>query len=258
LVKRKGFPSVGENVIVTVTRITPYSAMCALDEYPKKEGMIHVSEVTGKWVRDIRNYVKMNKSYVAKVIRLDEERGHINLSLKRVPKQAKDRKLQDFKHEQKAEKYLEVVGKKMKLTLDEAYDKIGFELQDKFGDMFKAFNEGFKSPDPLVRRGIDEKLAKVIHEVAKEHIKLKEIKIKAELDLTYYTGDGVKRVKKFLTELTNKYGLSVNYISAPKYSIETKSKDPKASQQLLRKTLTEAVATVGKEGVASFKIEGEK
>ena len=84
MVKRKGFPSVGEVVLVTVKNITPYSALCTLDEYPGKEGMIHVSEVSGKWVRDIKKFVKKGKQYAAKVTRTDESKGHINLSLKRL------------------------------------------------------------------------------------------------------------------------------------------------------------------------------
>lgn len=89
MVKRKGFPSEGEVVLITVKNITPYSALCSLNEYPGKEGMIHVSEVSGKWVRDIKKFVKQNKQYAAKVIRVDEIKGHINLSFKRLSKKSK-------------------------------------------------------------------------------------------------------------------------------------------------------------------------
>jgi len=257
MVKRKGFPSFGEIVIVNVINITPYSALCKLEEYPGKEGMIHISEVSGKWVRDIKKFVKLNKTYVAKVVNVDEQKGHINLSLKRVSKIDKTRKMQDYKKEQKAEKILEKIAKKQKITLDKAYEKIGFELQEEFGDMFKAFDIASKTPEVLVQRGIPKSLVDIIHKVAKESIQRKKIKIKAELEVKFYTGDGVEKTKQFLNGLINKYGVNIKYISAPKYSVETKSDNPKLAQKELTKQLTDAISDI-KDGEANFRIMGEK
>jgi len=257
MVKRKGFPSIGEIVIVNVINITPYSALCKLEEYPGKEGMIHISEVSGKWVRDIKKFVKLNKTYVAKVVNVNEQKGHINLSLKRVSKIDKTRKMQDYKKEQKAEKILEKIAKKQKITLDKAYEKIGFELQEEFGDMFKAFDIASKTPEVLVQKGIPKSLVNVIHGVAKESIQRKKIKIKAELEVKFYTGDGVEKTKKFLNDLINKYGVNIKYISAPKYSIEIKSDNPKLAQKELTKQLTDAISDI-KDGEANFRIMGEK
>lgn len=253
MVKKRGFPSINENVIVSVIRITPYSSLCKLEEYPGKEGMIHISEVSGKWVRDIRNFIKPNKTYVVKVLRVDEKKGHINLSLKRVSSRDKKRKMQSYKREQKAERLLEKIAKKQKSTLDNIYEKIGYDLQDKFGEMFEAFNAAFKSPDPLIRRGIKKKWAKIIHEVAKENIKRKKVEIKTELNLVFHTGDGVDRTKKFLKNLINKYGVDVKYISAPRYSVVLESEEPKRTQKKLEKLLTKETSKV-KGGVASFKM----
>jgi translation initiation factor 2 subunit 1 len=248
---------VKEKVIVTVINITPYSALCKLEEYPGKEGMIHISEVSGKWVRDIKKFVKLNKTYVAKVVRLDEKKGHINLSLKRVARIEKTRKMEDYKREQKAEKILEKIAKKKKISLDEAYEKIGFGLQENFGDMFKAFDIASKTPELLVQRGVSKDWVDVIHKVSKESIKRKKIKIKTELQVKFFTGDGIERVKEFLNELSNKYGVNVKYISAPKYSAEIESENPKLAQKELIKKLTTATSSI-KDGEASFKLMGEK
>lgn len=175
MVKKKGFPSDGELVLVTVKNITPYSALCMLDEYPGKEGMIHVSEVAGKWVRDIKTFVKQDKQYVAKVTGVNQEKGHINLSLKRVSKREGDRKIQDSKKEDHAEKMLEDIGKKLGLNLNQTYEKIGYQLQEIFGDMFVAFNTALENPELLKRRGIDEKYIKLMEEISKENIQKKRV-----------------------------------------------------------------------------------
>jgi len=256
MVKRKGFPSVGEVVLVTVKTITPYSALCSLNEYPRKEGMIHVSEVSGKWVRDIRKFVKQNKQYPAKVMRVDKIKGHISLSLKRLSKKDRERKIQNYKNEERAEKMLALVGKKLGMNLDEVYEKLGYELQDVFGYMFIAFNLAFEDTKQLIRRGIDEKYVKIIGEVAKENIQKKEVKIKAILDLKFFTGDGIDRVKEFLNSLHDKYKWEIKYISAPRYSIEIKTNNPKQAEKKFRETLEKEVSNI-KDGIASFKIGGD-
>ena len=261
MVKRKGFPSEGEVVLVTVKTITPYSALCSLNEYPRKEGMIHVSEVTGKWVRDIKKFVKKDKQYAAKVTRINKERGHINLSLKRLSKKAKDKKIQDFKKEEHAEKMLGIMAKKLGLNLDQAYEKIGYDLQEIFGDMFVAFGHAFENPEVLKRRGVDEKYIKLMVEIAKENIQKKEMDIKATLDLRFFTGDGVDRIKEFLNSLTNKYKWKIKYISAPRYSIEIKTNNPKQAEREFRKNLEKEISKIKnnnlKNVVVSFKIGGE-
>ena len=254
MVKRKGFPTEGEVVLITVKTITPYSALCTLNEYPRKEGMIHVSEVSGRWVRDIKKFVKQNKQYAAKVTRVDEEKGHINLSLKRLSKKAKEKKLQDYKQEERAEKMLGLVGKKLGIeSIDEAYEKIGYELQEIFGDMFAAFNLANENPEQLVRRGVNPKYIKIMEEIAKENIQKKEINIKAVLELKFFTGDGIERVKEFLNNLHDKYKWKIKYISAPRYSIEIKTNDPKKTEKNLRENLEKEILTI-KDGEANFKI----
>jgi len=256
MVKRQGFPEFGEIVIVTVNQITPYSAMCKLEEYPGKEGMIHISEVSGKWVRDIKKFVKPNKTYVVRVMNVDESKGHIALSLKRVSKIDRTRKMQDYKREQKAEKILEKIAKEQKITLDKVYEEIGFKLQEEFGEIFKALDIASKSPEMLENKGIQPKWIKIIHEIAKENIQRKKIKIKAELDIKSYSGEGIDQIKNFLTNLTNKYGVNIKYISAPKYSVEIVSENPKMAKKELKENLNAAISNL-KECEVSFKIIGE-
>ncbi|MEM7821706.1 MAG: S1 RNA-binding domain-containing protein, partial [Candidatus Aenigmatarchaeota archaeon] len=107
MVRKRGLPKWSELVLVTVEKLSPYAAWCKLIEYPGVEGMIHVSEVAGKWVHDIRDFIKINKQYVAKVIKVDYQKNFVNLSLKRVSKQDEKEKMNFFRKEQRAEKLLE-------------------------------------------------------------------------------------------------------------------------------------------------------
>ena len=81
MVHKKGFPEQGDIVIVTVKDITPYSANCVLDEYPGKEGMIHISELDFKRTEKVTDVVNVGDSVDVLVKKIDNE-GKIGLSRK--------------------------------------------------------------------------------------------------------------------------------------------------------------------------------
>ena len=241
LVKRKGMPEMNELLICTTKKITPFAAWCSLEEYPDLEGMIHISQVAGKWVRDIRKFVKPNKQYIVKVVSIDKEKNLINLSLKRVSRYDEKDKWNEYRKEQRAEKILEQAAREMNKTLEQAYEEIGFLLQDKFGELFVAFEKIRKSPDVLTKLEIDEKWCKVLVLVIEKNFVEKEIVLKAEIRLESYANDGIERIKKLLGELKESSNADVRYISAPKYRVEIKTKNPKQDEKNLRVNLDKLI-----------------
>lgn len=255
--KKGEWPERREIVIGTVTRVNPYSAFISLEEYPGKEGMIHISEVAGKWVRDIREFVKTGKKVVVVVMNVDKEKDHIALSLKRVKRYDAEEKMREYKRNLKAEKMLEVVAKKLSMSPSEAQEKIGTQMQDIFGEVFKAFQMSMTDQgyDLLIRKGIPEIWAKEIKQVAKDQMELKEVEIKGVLELKCLKSDGVEIIKKLLIESKNKYGISIRYVSAPKYSLTFKTKDAKLGEKKLREAADEIIRGIKSCGEGSFKVE---
>jgi len=255
MVRRKGLPEWSEFVLVTVERITPYAAWCKLVEYPDVEGMIHVSEVAGKWIHDIRDFVKIKKQYVTKVVKIDYQRNSVNLSLKRVTERDEKEKMNAFKREQRVEKMFELAAKSLGKSLDQAYDEVGFLLQEKFGELSDAFEEARKSKDVLIKKGIPAEWTDAIAKIAEENFQEKEFKIKADLELKSYAKDGLERIKEILNNLAERTGAEVNYISAPKYEVVIRGKDPKALEKKLVQELEAAVKSIEKfDGEGSFKL----
>ena len=256
MVKRKGLPEWSELVLVTVERITPYAAWCKLIEYPEvNEGMIHVSEVAGKWIHDIRDFVKIKKQYVAKVIKIDYQKNSVNLSLKRVTPVDEREKMNTFRIEKRAEKMLEQAAKELGKNVGQVYEEIGFLLQEKFGEISVAFEESRKSKDELTKKGVPEEWAEVIAKIAEASFQEKETEIKAELELKSYAKDGVEKIKEVLSNLAKNTGAVVKYISAPKYRIEVKGKEPKILEKKLVQELEAAVKQIEKfDGEGKYKL----
>ena len=92
------WPEVGDLVIATVKKVTDYGAYVWLDEYDK-EGLLHISEISSSWIRNIRNFVREGQKVILKVLRVDEEKGHIDLSLRRVTKRERIEKRMMWKRE---------------------------------------------------------------------------------------------------------------------------------------------------------------
>ena len=121
VIKRVEWPEVGDLVVATVRRIVDYGAYVYLDEYGK-EGLLHISEISSSWIRNIRNHVREGQKLVLKVLRVDPEKGHVDLSLRRVTKRERIDKIYLWKRERRAESLLKSAAEKLGLTPDEIYE----------------------------------------------------------------------------------------------------------------------------------------
>ncbi|MDD5513390.1 MAG: polyribonucleotide nucleotidyltransferase, partial [Candidatus Omnitrophica bacterium] len=70
---------VGRVYIAKVKRIMPFGAFCEIA--PRKEGLVHVSELADRFVKNVEEVVKIGDEIKVKVIGIDEM-GRINLSKK--------------------------------------------------------------------------------------------------------------------------------------------------------------------------------
>src|SRR3989338_9154007 len=92
LAKKSGFPEESELVQCTVTSVQSHSVFVMIDEYGIN-GMIHISEVAPGRIRNIRDFVMEGKTVICKVLRVNAERGHVDLSLRRVSESQKRNKI---------------------------------------------------------------------------------------------------------------------------------------------------------------------
>ena len=74
--------SVGDIVEGTVTGIKPYGAFVSLDS--SHNGLIHISEISERYVRDVHTFVSVNQQVRVKILDQDEDGIHFRLSLKAV------------------------------------------------------------------------------------------------------------------------------------------------------------------------------
>ncbi|MDD3107275.1 MAG: S1 RNA-binding domain-containing protein [Bacilli bacterium] len=73
----------GDIVDVTITGIVPYGVFAKVGEYT---GLIHISEISDKYVRDITQFAMVGDMVKVVVIEIDEETKQLKLSYKKCDK----------------------------------------------------------------------------------------------------------------------------------------------------------------------------
>lgn len=252
MVKKRGFPMLGEIVICRITKINPNSAFASLDEYGI-EGMIHISEISRGWVRDIRQFVKPNQSVIAKVVRLDERAGELSLSLKRVDEKQQNEKMKEYNLNKKAEKMLEICAKKMGISLDKTYNEVGYALQENFGTLYEGFKTALKNPKLLEKRGIPEKWVTVLKEIAEKGIEQKEFEFRSRLIVKSFKPDGIVHIRALMQQ-AGKLGLEVKYIAAPEYLVKFRTLDAKKGEREFEEKLSKVVEIAKPNAEAHYEV----
>ncbi len=244
---KRGFPEVGELVIVTVKSIKPYGAFVTLDEYGGKEGFIHIGEIATGWIKYIRDHIREGQKVVCKVLRVDPERGHIDLSLKRVNEHQKRDKIQEWKNEKKAEKLFEIVAQRLNKKVEDCYEEFGYSLIDRFGTLYGAFEEVAINEDVLEEEGFQGDWCKVFEQVAKENITPPYVKISGYVELVSSAPDGIERIKKVLSDAESEE-VVITYLGAPKYRIYVQAEDYKTAEEILSNTANKIIEEFKKLG----------
>ncbi len=248
--KQNEWPDEGELIVATVYKVLPYGCFAKLEEYYGKEAFIHISEVSSGWVKNIRDHVRENQKIVARCIRVNPKKGHVDASLKRIREDQRTKKIQQWKIEQKAEKFLELSAKTLDKDLDAAYDEVGYELMDIFGDIYGAFetaaDEGIKS---LTNEGIDKKWAEAITEVAEKNITPPEVHISGYVDIQTYDTNGVDIIKEALLAAEDNgnskdHSVKVQCVGAPRYRITVTSYDYILAEKELQKAAKRAIKII--------------
>ncbi len=255
LLKKQGLPEEAELVLCTVTDIQIHSVFVNLDEY-NKQGMIHISEISPGRIRNLRDFVTIGKKIVCKVLRINFEKQHIDLSFRRVNEGQKKNKINEIKQEQKSEKILEFAAKELKMKVEELYDIIWKPIEQKgYSNIHPIFNMVVIEDFKLTELGIDKKYATVLEELIKQRIKPPEVQIGGELSIRTYAADGINQIKKILQAvLDTDKDITIKYEGAGKYYLVLTKSNYKEAEKLLKEITEKVIEDVEKlKGTASFK-----
>lgn len=248
MVKAGDYPDEGELVVGTVTEVEDYGAFCDLEQYPGREGFVHISEVASGWVKYVRDHVKEEQKIVCKVLGIDESKGHVDLSLKQVNEHQRSQTINRWKDEQKAENLWELLADRLDRDAEELYEEVGEELTEAYGGLYPAFEtaaieEGALQDDGFTGDWVDEFV-----DLAQENISIPFVKIKGFVSLRSTAPDGVDHIRSSLeaaeeTEFED-VEIETQYMGAPNYRVIVQAPDYKAAEDELSEAADRALDVI--------------
>lgn len=249
---REGFPEEGEIVFCTVTKIQYHAVTVQLDEYDK-QGLIPISEVSPGRIRNIRDFVEEGKKVVCKVIKVDPDRGQIDVSLRRANESQKRSKADAIKQEQKAEKILQSLAEKLKKPAEEIYKAVAPHVMRHYPWIYLAFDDLIENNKSLEDYGIEKGLAKELEAIVREKIKPKQVQIIEKVTLKTFNENGLQVVKDCFAKAKDvDHDVQIAYMGGGLYRLLVTEKDFKKAESVIAGIKEAMHKEMGKKGSVEF------
>ena len=251
--KYSDWPDRGTLVVGTVDEIADFGVFVDLDQYEDKRGLVHISEVASGWIKNVRDHVRPGQTTVCKVLDVNENSRQIDLSIKDVNDHQRKEAIQEWKNEQKANKWMTLAfGEDI---ADEQYGAIANELLAAFGSLYDGFEEAaIHGREALADTDLNDRELTAIVETARENVSVPYVTITGYVDLQSFDSDGIDAVRGALGaaegngELPEEVELEVAYVGAPEYRIEVHAPDYKTAETELEASAGRAEAHIAKHG----------
>lgn len=247
-------PEVGELVVATVVRVDRHGAIVRLDEYEGLEAYVHISEISLKWIRNIRDYLREGQKTILKVIRTNPQTLQVDASLRRVSKKEFDEKMLEWGRKQKVRKMLEILIERTKVSREEVESGLLRPVEARHIDLYKLFEEvasGEQLPDWVT---LPENVKNVLTEICRKEIKREVVVVKRLIKMEAKRA-GVSIIREAAAEAMKVNGrgesVTITITGAPKYLLRVEASDKRRALELadnaynvLRSKLSEVGGTL--------------
>lgn len=206
-----------------------------------QEGFIHISELSKRWVRDVKDVAKEGDMLVCKVITVGQSP---ELSVKRVTDSERRETLREWSIENRLSRLIQkYCGKET--------EKLNKEIIKKYGSLYGFYESIIKNGEDEIKGiGLKKDVEKEILEFIEKT--KKKVVIKNQLELKTYESDGLNKIKEILLEYSKIKGVSIKYIKAPVYLMTIDLGETKKTLNQNKKIL-EGIAKKSKSMNVEFK-----
>ncbi|CDS12216.1 Putative Translation initiation factor eIF2FT alpha subunit [Lichtheimia ramosa] len=255
-------PKVDDVVMVNVRQIADMGAYVRLLEYGDREGMILLSELSRRRIRSVQKLIRVGRNEVVVVLRVDEEKGYIDLSKRRVTPEDIAKCEEKYNKSKAVHSILRHVAEKHDIALEELYQTIGWPLYRKFGHAYDAFKLAITDPDPIFEgMDIQPEILKELVSNIKRRMTPQPVKIRAQLDIRCTGVDGVNAIKAALTageaQSTEQVPIKITYLAAPFYVVTADALDKTIGFEVMEKAINAIKETLESHKWSRFKVEKE-
>lgn len=253
-------PKIGDVVWVKITQVNDTSAVVQLLEYGKREGIIPYTEVTRRRVRSMGKLIKVGRTEAAQVIRIDKDKGYIDLSKKLVtPNEAKTCEAH-FRQGSEVRSIICHVADECDINAMTAMETIAYPLYKRepgkhAWSWLYELNQTQDVDRILGPLSIEKRVSDCLMSALKNAMRMKVLTIFSEIEITCFACDGVEAIRDTLI-LGRDFGegkdpqisLSVNIIGPPKYGVRARTDMKEEGIQRMKEAIEAMKAEITKRG----------
>jgi translation initiation factor 2 subunit 1 len=254
------YPLEGEIVMGRVSSVDTEGVVLDLLEYGDARGLILLGELSKKRIRSIHQITKVGSIEICHVLRVDEKKGYIDLSLSKVTESEKTACKETYARNKLAYHIMAKTARRLEKSVSELYEEIGYAKEEEFGSLYFFFARVKDNEDIIP----DDEVGVVIKQLIKEQFQASTYKVRADVDVVCPAEGGVDSIKKVFAEVARlDPKLNIRLIKAPTYSIVRTSSNKDKALNVVREGGEILARRMREEGgaatiVSQPKLYGEK
>ena len=239
------FPEIESVVMVNVRSIADMGAYVSLLEYNNIEGMILLSELSRRRIRSIHRLIRVNRNEVVMVLRVDKDKGYIDLSKRRVSPEDVAECEDRFNKAKAVHGVFRHVAERRKYHLEDLYEKIGWPLYRKYGHAYDAFrlaiSDDKNAGDPFADIDVPQDLKDEIKTYILRRLAPQPIKIRSDIEVSCFTYEGIDAIRDALfagmAVGNDNSQIKIKLIAPPIYVVSTTTLEKEVGIALLNKAI---------------------
>ncbi|KAJ2893017.1 hypothetical protein MKZ38_009129 [Zalerion maritima] len=216
------YPEIDSFVMVNVKQIADMGAYVKLLEYDNIDGMILLSELSRRRIRSIQKLIRVGRNEVVVVLRVDKEKGYIDLSKRRVSPEDIVKCEERYNKSKMVHSIMRHVAEKTDTPIETLNESIAWPLNKKFGHAIDAFKLSITNPDvwndiTFPSEAVSDELKSYIS----KRLTPQPTKVRADVEVTCFGYEGIDAVKAALRTAearnTQDNQVKVRLVSPPLY-----------------------------------------
>jgi translation initiation factor 2 subunit 1 len=228
-------------------------AYVSLLEYNNIEGMILLSELSRRRIRSINKLIRVGRTEIVVVMRVDQEKGYIDLSKRRVSPEDIAKCEEKYNKSKAVHSIMRHVSETCKIRLEDLYNKFGWDLYTRFGHAYDAFKLMITDADRvLAPYELPEEVKETLLSNINRRLTPQPIKLRADLEVTCFSYEGIDAIKEALKAGeavgSEDMPIKIKLVAPPLYVMMTTSLDKDIGLQKLNEAVNIITTTIQKHG----------
>jgi len=205
------FPELEDIVVVQVKRIVDMGAYVNLLEYDNQEGMMLLSELSKRRIRSVAKLLRVGRTEICLVLRVDTDKGYVDLSKRRVEPEDASAKEEQFARAKAVHGIMRHVAQTHEIPVNELSAKASWPLYAKYTDAFEAYKKHINQELDLWKEldfsqpgqdlsSLADKIKEDIELNLRRRLIQQTVRLRAKVEVSCSEYEGIDAVKEALLE----------------------------------------------------------